>query len=245
MADVVITRQIERAMNLDCGKMTRDSWAKRFTRDVIAEVKRRREELGWSAQRLADECTALGFEMSRSTIADIENGRRAHLGVPDLLVLAKALGVPPLLLLFPVGSRDEVEVLPGETRPAFRAALWFSGEAASPARASDDGEVIVDPDRTGPGRPLALYRTHDEEFRKEIGSMDEAVKMGELAVALADPQRESAIAAAAMWREAAEAHRRNGERIRETAEADGMIPPARILGVAPGDTDETDPRRTP
>jgi hypothetical protein len=102
--------------------------------------------------------------------------------------------------------------------------VWFTGEAASPARAAQGGEVILDPDRTGPGRPLALYRTHDEEFRKEIGSMDEAVNMSELAATLADPQRESAVAAAAMWREAAEAHRRNGERIRETAAAEGMIP---------------------
>lgn len=68
--------------------------------------------------------------------------------------------------------------------------------------------------------------------------MEEAVKMGELAGTLADPQRESAIAAAAMWREAAEAHRRNGERIRETAAAEGMIPPARIVGLVTSDTKE-------
>lgn len=215
-----------------------DTWAGRVTGHAIEEIKRLREakEPKWSAQRLADECKKLGLDISRATISDLENHRRANFGIPELLVMARALDIPPLLLIFPVGSKEETEVLPGESRPTFRAALWFTGEAASPARATDDGEVIVEPDRTGEGRPLALYRTHDEEFRKEIGSVNEAAKMGEMAAALPDSQRESAASVTAMLHEAAAAHRRNGELIREQAAAEGLIPPARIVGLIADDT---------
>ena len=152
IADGAITRQTEPVTSLDCGNLTQDSWSKRFTREVIAEIKRQRELRGWSAHRLAEECTAWGLELSRSTIADLENGRRVHLGIPELMVFAAALDIPPLLLIFPVGHQAEAEVRPGEFRPAFRAATWFSGEAAAAARAVDGGEVIVEPDRSGPGR---------------------------------------------------------------------------------------------
>ena len=54
--------------------------------------------------------------------------------------------------------------------------------------------------------------------------MDQAANMSELAATLADSRRESAIAAAAMLREAAEAHRRNGELIREQAAGEARFP---------------------
>ena len=79
----------------------------------------------------------------------------------------------------------------GRSAPRSGPRWWFTGEAASPARAADGGEVIVDPDRTGPGRPLAVDRdAHHEEFRKETESMDEAVSMDELAGTLVSPAAE-------------------------------------------------------
>ena len=52
--------------------------------------------------------------------------------MPELLVLARALDVAPLLLLFPIGTEDTIEVLPDVMVPAFRAALWFTGEQPWP-----------------------------------------------------------------------------------------------------------------
>jgi transcriptional regulator with XRE-family HTH domain len=216
--------------------MTQETWAARTTWAVIDEVKRQRELRKWSAQRLSEECAALGFSISRNTISDLENHRRAHFGIPELIVFARALDIPPLLLLYPVGHQAEAEVWPGEVRPAFRAALWFTGEAPVPVEAVPGGEVIVEAEWDSPARPLVMYRENDALFRKEFGSLDTAQKLAEAAASVPGTNQENAAAAVALWRDAAESHRENGERIRRAAAAEGLIPPARIMGLI---TDET------
>lgn len=76
-----------------------------------------------SAQDLADETERLGHPIGRSVLANLENGRRPTLSVAELIVLAKALRVPPLLLLFPVGHVEEVE-LP----PHGKVSTWFASQ---------------------------------------------------------------------------------------------------------------------
>lgn len=57
----------------------------------VAELRRQR---GWSAQRLADEMTEAGQHVSRSTLANLENGRRDRITVDELYAFATVLGVP-------------------------------------------------------------------------------------------------------------------------------------------------------
>jgi transcriptional regulator with XRE-family HTH domain len=51
---------------------------------------------GWTAQQLA---TNTDGAVSRATIANIESGRRAHLGLEQFLAICLALRVPPVALL--------------------------------------------------------------------------------------------------------------------------------------------------
>lgn len=81
-----------------------------------------------SAQRLAERCEALGLPVKRSTIANLESGRRDTLTLTELVVLARALDVPPILLIYPVGYAETVEALPGQEVPPWTAAKWFTGE---------------------------------------------------------------------------------------------------------------------
>jgi transcriptional regulator with XRE-family HTH domain len=79
-----------------------------------------------SAQKLAKRCEDLGLPMPRSVLANLESGRRHVITVPELLVLAEALGVPPVLLITPVDG-DQVEIVPGRTADPWDALLWLAG----------------------------------------------------------------------------------------------------------------------
>lgn len=208
-----------------------EQWPTRFTRAVAAEILRHRKSRGWSARKLADECAALGHDIGRSTLADLENGRRASLGITELVIIARALDVPPLQLLFPAGYTTESEPLPGETRGTWRCAAWFSGESPFPADAHDDNYLIA---ITGDwnhatSNPLALYRAHDRALEAEMGALRRARQMDERAAAGDTLQREAYATAAAALRQAAEEYRAGRESIHREAERLGLVPPGQAV----------------
>jgi len=80
-----------------------------------------------TAQQLAERCKDFGVPIHRTTITKIENGRpRFDLG--ELLVLAGALNVAPVALLYPDLPDGEVERLPGSKVDSASAVRWFTGE---------------------------------------------------------------------------------------------------------------------
>jgi transcriptional regulator with XRE-family HTH domain len=115
------------------------SWPERLNAVTGGRVRyyRRRNDL--TAGQLSDRCADLGLPMSRSKLANLENGRARQegVGVAEVLVLAAALGVPPALLVFPLGSHDDVEVLPGCATDAWTAYRWLTGEARRSALPGD------------------------------------------------------------------------------------------------------------
>lgn len=52
----------------------------------------------------------------------------ASITIADFVVLADVLGVPPVALLFPLGTSATVEVLPGKEASTRDALAWFTGE---------------------------------------------------------------------------------------------------------------------
>src|SRR2546423_10241958 len=71
--------------------------------ELLADrVRKLRAELGWSAQRLADECARAGFAaLTRGMIAKIESGVRRSVTADEVTALAHVLGVTPNDLLAP------------------------------------------------------------------------------------------------------------------------------------------------
>ncbi|MEU3898815.1 helix-turn-helix transcriptional regulator [Streptomyces sp. NPDC045251] len=136
--------------------MTQIQWPSRIGTAVAAEVRRHRHAQGMSAQQLADRCAALGLPLGRSVIANFESGRRPTVSVPELLVLAYALGVPPLALLFPAGREATVEPLPDRTAPTWDALRWFTGEGPLPTKQPD-----------GAPRPWAVDRADAEAWQAD------------------------------------------------------------------------------
>lgn len=87
-------------------------------------VRARRKDLGWSAQQLSD---ATGGALTRNVISMVETGKR-RIALDELPVFARALGVPPLLLLLPLGEVAEVVAVPGEPPVStYEAYAWWVG----------------------------------------------------------------------------------------------------------------------
>lgn len=117
-------------------RMTNEDWVKATTRRVAGELKRLRG--GRTVQAISDLTAGHGHRISRSRLSDLERGDRGGaLGVAELIVLAKALGVPPVVLTFALGRERTVELLPGTEVDAWAAAKWFTGEEPFPGSDED------------------------------------------------------------------------------------------------------------
>ncbi len=81
-----------------------------------------------SAQWLADRTSELGSPITRAQIANYESGRKKSLDIAELVVIAAALDVPAITLLYPDLPDADVEVLPGQHVSSIVAMLRFSGE---------------------------------------------------------------------------------------------------------------------
>ena len=112
--------------------MSPQTWAEEQASTIAAEVRRLRGSR--SAQWLADQTTRLGHTITRSVIADLENGRRRYVTTAELMVLAAALNTTPVALLYPDPCAADVEMLPGYTTDGPSALQWFSGLLDAPPK---------------------------------------------------------------------------------------------------------------
>jgi transcriptional regulator with XRE-family HTH domain len=89
-------------------------------------------------------------------ISELENGKRAYISTTELIVLAAALNVAPVALLYPAPYEEEIEVLPGVRMLTIAAAERFSGN--------------IDP----------LMFDHDEEFVSNMLELSRARQLREI-----------------------------------------------------------------
>jgi len=134
-------------------------WSERFTHTVVVGIKAYREQRGWKVQELADRCTELGYPMRRTTLSNLESGLRKSITLHEVLIIAVALGVPPVMLVFPGLPTEPVEYRPGVTIESWPAARWFTGEYGDP---SGLGSGL-----RAPGRLLGGLRGLDQVERRQ------------------------------------------------------------------------------
>lgn len=108
-------------------------WAEEQAYNVALEIRRLRGKL--SAQKLSDRTKKLGHEVTRAVLSDLENGRRRHVTVAELTVLARALNTTPVALLYPDPLDGETRMLPGIRAGQRFAVQWFSGHIDVPSLA--------------------------------------------------------------------------------------------------------------
>ncbi|UOD81991.1 helix-turn-helix domain-containing protein [Paenarthrobacter ureafaciens] len=102
-------------------------WAGSVALRVGKNIQRARKDAGKSAQQLSDGCEAVGYPIPRSTIANLESGRKETVSLQELLVIAHVLDIPPITLIYsPYRAADLVEAAPGVERMAVDAAEEFT-----------------------------------------------------------------------------------------------------------------------
>ncbi|MBF6062490.1 helix-turn-helix transcriptional regulator [Nocardia terpenica] len=154
---------------------TVDEQAKRWQLEMAQRigigVSRLRKGLRLSASALADRTRDLGYPISRGAIAKIEsNSRGGKIDLAEVLILAKALKVPPLQLIYPDSFERQVEALPGIHTDEGLAVLWFSGEGGLPELDSP----LLDEDETSERLPLVRsYYFMSGQISRELHALDE------------------------------------------------------------------------
>lgn len=149
--------------------MTDEPWAAQIAKAVAGEVRRHRLRRGMSAQQLSDACARLGHPIARSVLANFESGRRPTVSIPELLVFARALGVPAVQLMFPIGHAETVDALPDSPASTWDALKWFTGEA---------GRLPGDTEETQDVEAVQLYRQHErlvEDWWTNRREMDQII----------------------------------------------------------------------
>ncbi|MFE2595934.1 helix-turn-helix domain-containing protein [Streptomyces sp. NPDC059396] len=133
--------------------MTRDGWAAAFTALVAQAIREARKGAGLTMGEVAQGCADRGLaEITEHSLKNLELGRKASITVADFVVLADVLGVPPVTLLFPLGTSATVEVLPGREVSTWDALAWFTGETPLDTPAAEGTARDV----------LELFRQHGD-----------------------------------------------------------------------------------
>lgn len=141
---------------------------------IASQVRRYRLLKNWSVRQLAEECQKLGApQLTSASLGNIERGQaegakraRRRVLVSELIVLARALQVPPVLLVIPLGHERTVAVAPDLDVDTWDAAKWFTGEAPLPRSRTDEREAW----ERG-AMPIDDYRWHDHYLREREASL--------------------------------------------------------------------------
>lgn len=166
-----------------CVPVEHDTWPKRLNAIIGREVQRYRKRRPYTAEQLSERCAELGLPISRSKIANLENGRARQEGISlaELMVIAAALDVPPALLVFPVRSQDDMEMLPGNPATPWVAYRWFTGdEPLSRYVPGEPGRAVFAPPGDDPVRrwadnryALELLTEHGDRVRTSVMERNE------------------------------------------------------------------------
>lgn len=151
--------------------MRQDEWSRRVVAVIAESVRHCRKRRGMSAQGVAAACAELGYpSLTRGVLANLESGARDSVSVSEWLVLAAALRVPPLLLLFPIGRSDEIEILPDTAVSPWEALGW-----------AEHGRIVgVDDPFSEDAVTIKEFRRHDEFVAVWTQSRHEARRLREL-----------------------------------------------------------------
>ncbi|MEB3062469.1 helix-turn-helix domain-containing protein [[Mycobacterium] zoologicum] len=168
------------------------TWQMELAGRVGVAVQAARKAAGMTAVQLSQRTRDLGFPVSRAAISKIEaNVRAGKLDVSELLVLAAALDVPPLALLFPDLPAGRVEMLPDQDVSSLEAFLWASGLEVDKRQTS--GSRLV---KAVMERRAALARFYVADSLISVGTDDAtriAAATDERDIARADVDRNEAI----------------------------------------------------
>jgi transcriptional regulator with XRE-family HTH domain len=136
----------------------RSEWSAKITKLVADQVRHHRQSRGWSIQQLSNELAERGLKMDRPVLSNLENGRRPTLTVDEWLLIADTLEIPALLLLFPLGMVDAMEVVPGTEMSPWAALEWAEQREGA-------GSILRN--------PVELFRQHAAGVARWVSASEE------------------------------------------------------------------------
>lgn len=188
-------------------ELSGETWGERFILRAAARIRDARRSQGFSVRELSERTKELGHEVTRQVLVNLEAGRRRALSIDDLFVIAHALGVNPLFLLFDQNQMGRPnEVLPGLEVPEWVALQW----ARSAPTFISSGLYEMDFDSA---RGIIGTREQLDDVRGEIGNLERAAEV------YAERGDE---AAAKATHEAIASHRRHEKSLVQFLERDGV-----------------------
>ncbi len=207
-------------------------WATRFTADIGKRIeyyrKRAGDGIGMTVLQLADRCAELGLPLDRSVIAKLEKGIRHNISVAELIILARALRVPPTLLVFPLGHQENVEVHPGHVTNTWEVVKWFDGEQAF-ALADEAGWHHYGPEYDEwhqNAATLGDYRAHEQHVNAWKNSLRRSIAQQSIAnTAPGEPERELNLHASQQEEERMRVIETMLKRLRVDMRRRGLTPP--------------------
>jgi transcriptional regulator with XRE-family HTH domain len=116
-----------------------DEWPAQWSKQIGTRLQRYRKAAKLSASALSERCSEAGYPIPRSTIANLESGRKEAVPVHEVVVLAKALAIPPLALLYGIDEAGEVDVLPDLKASGWDAWIRFA-DGLSPFNSIDNAD---------------------------------------------------------------------------------------------------------
>lgn len=197
--------------------MATSDWSSALTARIAKQLRSARQDAGLTVAEAADACAELGLPVQKTTITNLETGRRSSVDLAEFLVLAEVYGMPPISLLFPLGEAASVSVLPDRNVPMWDAVAWFTGEAPQvPAPPEGSAREILD-----------TFRAHSDAVRTALASSRLAKERRRKASTTLDPQRrESLLKAAESYEQVAYDDCRELQDFRDRMRERGLALPA-------------------
>jgi transcriptional regulator with XRE-family HTH domain len=197
--------------------MTNPDWSPSFTARVAEQMRRARKAAGLTVAEAAEACASLGLSVPKTTITNLETGRRSSIDLAEFLVLAEVYEVPPVSLLFPLGTDASVAVLPDREVPTWEAVSWFTGETPLDKPAPEGSARDV----------LDTYRTHSDAVATALASSRLAKERRRKAgITLDAARRDALLETAASYEQLAFDDCRELREFRNAMRERGLIPPA-------------------
>ncbi|MFF1499483.1 helix-turn-helix domain-containing protein [Streptomyces sp. NPDC058316] len=197
--------------------MTNTDWSPSFTARVAEQMRRARKAAGLTVAEAAEACASLGLAVPKTTITNLETGRRSSIDLAEFLILAEVYQVPPVSLLFPLGTDASVAVLPGREVPTWEAVSWFTGETPLDKPAPEGSARDV----------LDTYRAHSEAVTTALASTRLAKERRRKAsITLDAARRDALLETAASYEQLAFDDCRELREFRDTMRERGLVPPA-------------------
>ncbi|MEV4225589.1 helix-turn-helix transcriptional regulator [Streptomyces bobili] len=196
--------------------MTNGDWSPSFTARVAEQMRQARKAAGLTVAEAAQACARLGLAVPKTTITNLETGRRSSIDLAEFLVLAEVYKVPPISLLFPLAAEASVAVLPNQEIPTWEAVAWFTGETP-----------LTEPAPQGSAREvLDTFRAHSDAVATAVTSTRLAKERRRKAsITLDSGRRETLLEAAASYEQLAFDDCRELREFRQAMRGRGLVPP--------------------